>query len=42
MDYGEEKESASSQEREMPIYGSKFGKNCVIWQQGAFRWKWNM
>ena len=36
MDYGEEKESASSQQREMPIYGSKFGKNCMIWQKGHF------
>ena len=26
-------ESASSQEREMPICGSKFGKKCIIWQQ---------
>ena len=33
MDYGEEKESASCQQREMPIYGSKFGK---IWQKGHF------
>ena len=34
MDYGEEKDSASSQQREMPIYGSKFGKNCIVWQRG--------
>ena len=33
MDYGEEKESASCQQREMPIFGSKFGK---IWQKGHF------
>ena len=36
MDCGEEKESASCQQREMPIYGSKFGKNCIIWQKGHF------
>ena len=42
MDHGEEKESATSQEREMPVYGSKFVENCIIWQNGAFGWKWNM
>ena len=31
-----ERERASSHEREMPIYGSKFGNNCIIWQKGAF------
>ena len=36
------RERASSQEREMPIYGLKFGKNCIIWQKGAFWWNWNM
>ena len=34
MDYGEVKESASSQQREMPIYGSNFGKNCIICRTG--------
>ena len=36
MDYGEEKESASCQQREMPMFGSTFGKNCIIWQKGHF------
>ena len=33
--YGEEKENASNEELEMPIYGSKFGKNYMTWQKGA-------
>ena len=31
-----EKVSVSSQEREMLIYGYKFGKNCMVWQKEAF------
>ena len=38
MDYEEERVSASSQEREMLIYVSKFGKNYTTWQEGTFRW----
>ena len=28
--------NASSQEREMPISGSKIGKNYMVWQKDAF------
>ena len=37
-----EKKSVSSQEREMPIYGLKIWKNYMVWQKGAFCWKWSM
>ena len=33
MDYDKERVSASSQERQMLIYGSKFGKNYMVWQK---------
>ena len=31
MDHGEEKEKASNQKPEMPIRGSRSGKNCTFW-----------
>ena len=36
MDYEKEKVSVLSQEREMLIYGYKFGKNNMVWQNEAF------
>ena len=42
MDYGKTRKSVSSQEWEMPLYGSKFGKNYMVWQKEASWWKWNM
>ena len=36
-----ERENASNQELEMPISGSRSGKNCTIWpKKEIWRWKW--
>ena len=42
MDYEQEKASVQSQEREMLIYGYKFGQNFMVWHTEAFWWKWSM
>ena len=39
MGYGREKENVSNQKQEMPICGSRSGKNCTFWLQ---EWKWSM
>ena len=42
MGYGEKKESASNPKLEMPICGSRVGKNRTVWPHEILWWEWSI